>query len=230
VIQAARAESQRDATLEALRESEQKFRSFVEESAEGLALIDEQGKIIEWNQAYENITGLKRDEVLGKAFLDVQSRVTAPERRSPDRYEYYERVALDALRTGQSPLFDQPVEGVVCRADGERRYVQQTVFPIKTDKGYRIGSVTRDITERVRAEEERERLIQELQDALAQVKTLSGLLPICANCKKIRDDGGYWHEVEVYVRDHSEADFTHGLCPKCIKELYPDFIKRDKEV
>jgi AmiR/NasT family two-component response regulator len=68
--------------------------------------------------------------------------------------------------------------------------------------------------------EEREKLIAELQMALAKVKTLSGLLPICASCKKIRDDGGYWHQVEVYIRDHSEAEFSHSLCPDCAKKFY----------
>jgi hypothetical protein len=71
-------------------------------------------------------------------------------------------------------------------------------------------------------------LILELRDALAHVKTLSGLLPICANCKKIRDDKGYWHSVEVYVRDHSEADFSHGMCPDCAKELYPWFKRGEQ--
>ena len=62
-----------------------------------------------------------------------------------------------------------------------------------------------------------------LEDALGNVKTLTGLLPICASCKKIRDDQGYWNQIEVYVRDHSEADFSHGLCPDCVRRLYPDF-------
>jgi hypothetical protein len=62
-----------------------------------------------------------------------------------------------------------------------------------------------------------------LEDALGNVKTLTGLLPICASCKKIRDDRGYWNQIEVYVRDHSEADFSHGLCPDCVRRLYPDF-------
>jgi AmiR/NasT family two-component response regulator len=65
------------------------------------------------------------------------------------------------------------------------------------------------------------RLNAELQDALARVKTLSGLLPMCASCKKVRDDEGYWHQVEVYIRDHSEASFTHGICPDCARKLYP---------
>jgi AmiR/NasT family two-component response regulator len=65
------------------------------------------------------------------------------------------------------------------------------------------------------------RLNAELQDALALVKVLRGLLPICASCKKIRDDQGYWHQVEVYIRDHSEARFSHGICPDCARKLYP---------
>jgi hypothetical protein len=60
-----------------------------------------------------------------------------------------------------------------------------------------------------------------LQDALSKVKTLRGLLPICASCKKIRDDKGYWTQVDVYVRDHSDADFTHSICPECAARLYP---------
>ncbi len=66
------------------------------------------------------------------------------------------------------------------------------------------------------------RLNTELKEALAKVKTLGGFLPICANCKKIRDDKGYWTQIEAYIRDHSEAEFSHGICPGCTKELYPD--------
>ncbi|MEM7031944.1 MAG: response regulator [Chloroflexota bacterium] len=73
------------------------------------------------------------------------------------------------------------------------------------------------------------RLNQELSDALAKVKLLSGLLPICASCKKIRDDSGYWQQLEVYIAQHSEASFTHGICPDCTKELYPDFFSEDDE-
>jgi CheY-like chemotaxis protein len=70
-----------------------------------------------------------------------------------------------------------------------------------------------------------EHLIVELQKALEKVKVLSGLLPICASCKDIRDDKGYWKQVEVYIRDHSEAEFTHSICPDCTKRLYPKLHK-----
>jgi len=65
-----------------------------------------------------------------------------------------------------------------------------------------------------------------LEAALSQIKTLSGLLPICANCKKIRDDRGYWNQIESYIRDHSDARFTHGICPECLKKLYPELADR----
>jgi hypothetical protein len=77
-----------------------------------------------------------------------------------------------------------------------------------------------DISERRRAAEEREQMIDELKEALANVKTLRGLIPICASCKKIRDDKGFWSQVEVYVRDRSEAEFSHDICPDCMKKLY----------
>jgi PleD family two-component response regulator len=64
----------------------------------------------------------------------------------------------------------------------------------------------------------------QLADALARVRTLKGLLPICANCKKIRNDQGYWQQVEVYVRDHSDAQFSHGICPGCLPRLYPQYF------
>ena len=69
---------------------------------------------------------------------------------------------------------------------------------------------------------EKTRVIADLQEALSEVKTLSGFLPICASCKKIRDDKGYWNQIETYISEHSEAEFSHGICPKCSEKLYPD--------
>ncbi len=84
----------------------------------------------------------------------------------------------------------------------------------------RIFKEKKRLIERKKAEDEREKLIGELQDALAKVRTLSGMLPICSSCKMIRDDRGYWNRLEVYISEHSEAEFTHGLCPDCMKNLY----------
>jgi DNA-binding NtrC family response regulator len=76
--------------------------------------------------------------------------------------------------------------------------------------------------ERRRVELQREELIRDLEDALAKIKTLRGLLPICASCKSIRDDQGYWRQIETYIHDHSDADFSHSICPTCLKQLYPN--------
>lgn len=81
-----------------------------------------------------------------------------------------------------------------------------------------ISVLFRDISERRNAEGERERLIRELQAALTHVRTLRGLIPICAWCKKIRNDHGYWEQLELYLKNHSEADFTHGMCPDCVRK------------
>ena len=72
-------------------------------------------------------------------------------------------------------------------------------------------------------------LRRRVEEAIKEVKTLHGLLPICASCKKIRDDEGYWQQVDVYVRDHTEAEFSHSICPDCIKKLYPDFAPAEDE-
>jgi hypothetical protein len=80
-----------------------------------------------------------------------------------------------------------------------------------------------EIERRRTAEKQRDETIGELRRALSEVKTLRGLLPICSKCKRIRDDTGYWSRIEEYIHDHTEAEFTHGLCPECLHELYPDF-------
>jgi hypothetical protein len=85
-----------------------------------------------------------------------------------------------------------------------------------------VFGVVQDITDRKRIEEERERLILELQQAIEQVKTLRGIVPICAHCKMIRHDRGYWQQVEAYVSEHTEAQFSHSICPQCLERLYPE--------
>ena len=85
-----------------------------------------------------------------------------------------------------------------------------------------LGAIIQMALYKAQMERERAELTRKLQQALDEVKTLSGLLPICANCKKIRDDSGYWQQIESYIAKHSQAAFTHGLCPECAKKLYPE--------
>ena len=97
-----------------------------------------------------------------------------------------------------------------------------STWKVGTEEFY--TGIIRDISDRKRVEKERIQLIRDLQDSLAKIKTLSGMLPICASCKKIRDDKGYWNQIETYIGKHSEAEFSHGICPECAKKLYPDIV------
>jgi PAS domain S-box-containing protein len=103
----------------------------------------------------------------------------------------------------------------------KERTLRAYVEPMHTPNGVITGciGIALDITEQKQLEEHRERLIEELRNALADIKTLRGMLPICAWCKKIRDDRGYWNQIEEYISDHSDARFTHGICPECQKKL-----------
>ncbi len=86
-----------------------------------------------------------------------------------------------------------------------------------------LSNAQKEIDRREKAEAERDRVIQDLKKALSEVKTLRGFLPICSICKNIRDDQGYWNQIESYIKNHSEAEFSHGICPACAKKHYPDF-------
>lgn len=141
---------------------------------------------------------------------------------------------LDLLRRAidqgcQSPLIiltgqgDREVDLEAMRAGAADYLVKDQIDAPLLERSLRYS------IERRRSQEEREKLIAELQDALTKIKTLKGLVPICSYCKKIRDDKGYWSQVEEYIRDRTDADFTHGLCPDCydtmmkeIDETYPE--------
>jgi PAS domain S-box-containing protein len=114
--------------------------------------------------------------------------------------------------------------------DGSIHYITTRGSLFHDDEGrpVRLNGLIWDITERKLMEEERERLVLQLQEALAKVRTLSGLLPICAYCKKIRNDEGYWEQIEAYIHEHSEAQFTHGVCPDCYKKLQAELGKLRK--
>lgn len=90
-------------------------------------------------------------------------------------------------------------------------------------------SLENEIANRKLIQAEHEKLIAQLQDALAKIKTLRGMVPICSNCKKVRNDKGFWEQVEAYVSEHTEAEFSHGMCPDCIKKLYPEYYGKKSE-
>lgn len=118
-------------------------------------------------------------------------------------------------------------ESVNINDDGTESNFVVTATPYLDPDGNRVGIIEtfQDITPRRKLEREKEKLITNLQEAIEKVKVLSGFLPICASCKKIRDDKGYWTQIETYIRDHSEAEFSHGICPDCAEKHYSQYKK-----
>ncbi len=193
---------------QALRESEEWLRSIFENSLDGILLTAPDGSVFKANQAACWILDRSEEEIYraGRSGLTVSSDPR-----------------LATLLEERQKLGRVKGELNLVRKDG-------TVFPVEissaifTDsKGeQKTSMVFRDITKRKHIEQERNRLIAELEESLSRVKMLSGLLPICASCKKIRDDQGYWRQVEEYIREHSEAEFSHSICPNCARRLYPE--------
>jgi len=119
---------------------------------------------------------------------------------------------------------DDSQEFVVESKEGRSFIVEVSASNVTSSSGELAGRMASfiDITKRKEVEADREKLIGKLQAALKKIKTLRGIIPICAACKKIRDDKGYWNQIESYIKDHSDADFSHGICPECAERLYPD--------
>lgn len=172
--------------------------------------IDPEERVQDCNPAFENLFGYRLEEMKGEAIDDF----VAPG-----------DLAAEALQLTRQAVRGEAGHAVAHRhrKDGSVINVEVHGVPLVVN-GKLVGgfALYQDITERRRAEEEREKLVVELQEALANIKTLSGLLPICASCKKIRDDGGYWSQIESYISAHSQAQFSHGICPDCARQLYPE--------
>jgi len=174
-----------------------------------LCCLDFNGYFKRLNPAWERTVGFTRAELMAKPFIEF----VHPEDR--------ERT-LNQNRTVRSGGQALGFENRYLCKDGSYKWFLWNAAP-DAEQGM-IYSVARDITERKRAEEERERMVNELRAALAEVKTLQAILPICSYCKKIRDDENYWQTVEAYISRHTNATFSHGICPACYsKEVEPQF-------
>ena len=125
---------------------------------------------------------------------------------------------------------EEEVVRQVNEESGEVLWLELRRLALRSDRGAEFGSIhlIRDVTRQKRLEVEREALILELRESLENVKKLQGLIPICAGCKKVRDDTGYWSQVEVYLKSHSGLEFSHGMCPECMKTYYGDALDSDE--
>jgi len=200
--------------LERTTVSKDYVNAIVTELVDALIVFDQQGTILTANRGACQLLGYTEAELVGSPIdlvLDPADTMIQPS----------SIVAAGAVHNYETSYRrrDGSLVSVLFGASLLRQ-PQQDVLVVSTG---------RDISERKRAEEIRERLIEELRSSLRKIKTLRGLVPICAACKKIRDDKGFWKEVEVYVRDHSEAKFSHGICPECSARLYPELVKAEAQ-
>jgi PAS domain S-box-containing protein len=199
---------------EALRESEAKYRALVDNSLQGLLIAAEAPpRLLFVNPALERFLARDADDLLAMSPREL-SELFHPADAERVLEDY--RALLSGLAAPQHTTFR------VRRPDGELRWIEAFVSPIRVDGAPAVQAAMVDITRRKRVEDERERLIEKLNRALDEIGALRGIIPICASCKKVRKDDGYWTQVETYVAQHSSAEFSHGLCPDCLAELYPD--------
>jgi PAS domain S-box-containing protein len=172
---------------------------------------DLQGEITFASPAVERITGFSAAEWRGhfaKYYTDNPANQVG------------RQVTEEILRTGEAAA---PYRVEVRHKEGGSRWLEVSKQAYKTNgKIAGVISVARDVTGRVQLEREREKLIGDLREALDNIRTLKGMLPICASCKKIRDDQGYWNQIESYIRAHTGTEFTHSICPECAHRLYPE--------
>ncbi|WP_457552705.1 c-type heme family protein [Desulfobacula sp.] len=175
-----------------------------------IVVLDPAGNIISINPFMEELSGYRLDEVRGKEWFST----FLPERDRDVVREFFTK-AVGGIQTKGN------VNPIVLK-DGSQRNIEWNDRTLKDPHGEVIGLLTigQDITEQKKTEQQKDKLISDLQTAIQKVKQLSGLLPICSHCKKIRDDKGYWKQIEEYIHDHSDAEFSHGMCPKCSDELY----------
>ena len=180
---------------------------FFEVSIDMLCCLGFNGHFKRLNPAWERTLGFTCAELMSRPFIEFV--------HPDDRARTLEQNAR-VRAGGQALAFENRY---VCK-DGSYRWLLWNAAPESAERV--IYSVARDITARKRAEDERERLVRELRAALAEVRTLQGILPICSYCKKIRDDENYWQTVESYISHHTNTRFSHGICPTCYeREVAP---------
>jgi PAS domain S-box-containing protein len=213
--------TERKRSEEVLQNTVRRFHTILSSLYSGLLIVTDEGSVEFVNQAFcdmfdladspDSLNGLMASQMIEK-ILQVYANPTE---------------ALARIEESVGKL--QPLKGEEIDIRGDRTYTVDFIPIFVAEK--RCGRLWNhtDITDRKRAEEEKAKLVADLKEALAQVKKLSGFLPICASCKKIRDDQGYWRQVEEYIGEHSEAEFSHSICPECARKLYPGYCQDDND-
>jgi PAS domain-containing protein len=219
---------------EKLRHTLQLQNAILNSADYGIVATNMDGVVQTFNRAAQRLLGYSSEEVIGKQTpllwrdpVEVSQRAETLSKKlgvpvSPTFEVIVKKMEIETVDEG---------EWTFVRKDGSRFPCLLVVTPLGQEGGDLSGfiGIFRDISERKKNEQEREQLITQLKGALAEVKTLSGLIPICAWCKSVRADTGYWETVEQYVRHHSDADFSHGVCPTCAARFKDEIIRANQK-
>jgi PAS domain S-box-containing protein len=207
---------------ETLRKSEARYRMLAENARDLIWTLDCSRRVTYISPSVECLRGFTPEEAIRH---DTSDAITPASEKTAkaDMEEIFQSGAKGEKRETRV----HEIEFI--RKGGGTIWLEVSSSGLYDPSGEFLGILCsgRDISERKKAEAEKNLLIAELQEALAKIKTLSGLLPICSVCKKIRDDHGKWEELEVYIRDHSQADFSHGICSDCLGRIYPPMENED---
>jgi len=230
-----------------LEENEERLRVFVDSAYDGIITTDASGVIETVNPSVSSLFGYRPGQLVGAHISMLLSSAYGERVEDESLCDYLDREQIGALgvphevrglrQDGRQFYLDMSVNrahtgteefyAVMVRDVTARVAALKVLRQAKEELERRVKERTaalEDTNARLEIEvAQRVQLIEELQSAISQIKTLSGLLPICAACKKIRDDTGYWSQIEVFIREHSDAEFSHGICPDCVRELYPEF-------
>ena len=200
-----------------LRESEERYRLIAENTHDLIWTGDLSGQLTYVSPSIKSLTGFTPEETMRRSLSELMTGESINKITAAGQEIIQERSMEEKGKTVVHEL------ECICM-EGGTIWMEACISGMVDPSGELMGilGVCRDISERKKAENEKSELIAELQEALAKIKTLNGLLPICSICKKIRNDRGSWEPLEEYIVEHSEADFTHGICDKCMNQYYPE--------
>ncbi len=211
VLEFEKCRNEHEKNVELLKDEISWRRILIEESRDGIVILDSKGEVYEANKQFADMLGYSLEEVRQLHVWDWDTKFNKEE-------------ILEMIRTVDET--GHHFETYHHRKDGSLIDVELS----NNGTFYRgqklIFCVCRDITERNKTAKEREKLVSELQEALAEIKALRGILPFCSFCKKIRDDKGYWEKVDIYIAKYFDADVSHSICPECMEKHYPDVYKK----
>ncbi len=211
-IEIVRDVTKRKLTEERLLQANGLLKSILESTADGILAVGADGELLGYNRNFMQLWNIPpaimenfNDETVLNSVLKQLEHPDVFLRRLKNLYANPQTIDMDVIHFKDGRMIERYTKPLLAAGD----YVG------------RVWSF-RDITRIRRDEIEKRQLIDELQNALSEVKKLSGFFPICSHCKKIRDDKGYWNQIETYIKEHSEAEFSHGVCPDCLRKYYPE--------